>query len=57
MKVELRTEPRKQRLKRKRRAWPQWLRSKHLIRWLFVLGPLVYRIYKVVSTVLKDDGG
>ena len=46
------TEPRKRRLKRKQRAWPHWLRSKYLIRWLFVIGPFVYRVYKFVLFIL-----
>lgn len=48
------TEPRKQRLKRKKRAWPKWLRSKYLIRWLFFWGPFVYRVIKFL---FGDDDG
>lgn len=51
------TEPRKQRLKRKRRAWPKWLRSKRLIRWLFIGGPFVYRLYKAVLSAFGGDDG
>ncbi len=51
------TEPRKQRLKRKRRAWPIWLRSKHLIRGLYILGPFVYRLYKMARAILGFDDG
>lgn len=51
------TEPRKQRLKRRRRAWPKWLRSKHVIRWLFIGGPFVYRLYKVVVSIFGADDG
>lgn len=57
MKMEFWTEPRKQRLKRKRRAWPRWLRSKRLIRWLFLAGPFVYRIYRMVLSIFVDDDG
>lgn len=49
-------EPRWQRLKRKRGQWPKWLRSKHLIRWLFVLGPLVFRLIRIFRN-LFDYGG
>jgi hypothetical protein len=57
MEMEPWTEPRKQRLKRKRRAWPKWLRSKQLVRWLFVAGPFAYRIYKMVFSIFSSDDG
>lgn len=50
-------EPRRQRLKRFKKAWPKWLRSKHLIRWLFYLGPPVYRIVRAVRALLDSEGG
>jgi hypothetical protein len=51
------TEPRRQRLKRIKKAWPRWLRSKHLVRWLFYLGPLVYRIVRAIRALLNSEGG
>lgn len=50
-------EPRRQRLKRTKKAWPKWLRSKHLIRWLFYIGPLIYRVVRVVRAWLDSGGG
>ena len=57
MKIGPLTEPRKRRLKRKRQAWPKWLRSKLLIRWLFIGGAFVYRLCKAVLSVFGDDDG
>ena len=51
------TEPRRQRLKRIKRAWPLWLRSKRLIRWLFYVGPLIYRIFRAVRMLFNTEGG
>lgn len=50
-------EPRRQRLKPVKKAWPKRLRSKYLIRWLFYLGPLVYRIVRAARALLDSDGG
>jgi hypothetical protein len=50
-------EPRRRRLKRERTAWPKWLRSRHLVRWLFILGPLVYRILRTVRMLFSTDDG
>ena len=51
------TEPRKRRLKRTRRAWPKWLRSKSLIRWLFIGGSFVHRLYKMALSIFGGDDG
>lgn len=51
------SEPRRQRLKRERRTWPMWLRSKHLIRWLIIFGPHVYRFWRFVYSLwIAKDG-
>ena len=55
MQMDSRTEPRERRLKRRRRAWPKWLRSKHILRWLFIGGPFVYRVYKAIVSALGLD--
>lgn len=50
-------ESRRQRLKRIKKAWPKWLRSKYLIRWLFYLGPLVYRFVSAIRAFFDSEGG
>jgi hypothetical protein len=49
-------EPRRRRLKRKRERWPKWLRSKHLIRWLYILGPLIFRLVRMFRSLFGPDG-
>jgi hypothetical protein len=48
-------ESRRRRLKRKGMRWPKWLRSKFLIRWLFILGPLVYRAVRMFRMLFGPD--
>lgn len=51
------SETQRRRLKRGRGAWPKWLRSKHLIRWLFYLGPLIYRIARLARMIFGPEDG
>ena len=51
-------EERRQRLKRRGKRWPKWLRSGKLLRWLFLSGPLIFRILRTVLSILgKDENG
>lgn len=50
-------EPRRRRLKRRRRVWPKWLRSKHLIRWLMIFGPHAYRLWRLVNSLRGTEDG
>lgn len=50
-------EPRRRRLKRMGRAWPRWLRSEHIIRWLIILGPHIYRLWKMVHSIVRPEDG
>lgn len=41
-------ERRQRRSRWKQRKWPKWVRSKRLIRWLFLGGAFVYRLWRLV---------
>ena len=41
------TERQQQQSKRKKMRWPKWLRGRFLIRWLFILGPFAFRIWRL----------
>lgn len=50
------TEPREQRLRRKRWAMPKWL-LKLIIRWAFRLGPLIYRLWRFFRSMTGAEDG
>jgi len=50
------TEPRLKQQKRRRWRLPKWFLSK-LIRWLLILGPLIYRLWRLVSRLFGTDSG
>ena len=56
MRNDLDTEPRAQRLKRTKRRWPKWLRSR-VVRWALILGPLALRVWRLLRDIRGSDGG
>lgn len=48
-------ESRRRRLKRNRRRWPKWLRSRHLIRGLYIIGPLIFQLVRTIRAVFGPD--
>jgi hypothetical protein len=51
------TEQRQRQSKRRRRKWPKWLRSQLLIRLLFTLAPMIYRIVRLLRDLTGLDDG
>lgn len=47
----LETEQQQRRLKKKRKRWPKWLRTPFLIRWVFLLGPILFRLWRLYQAV------
>lgn len=44
------TERQRRQPKRKKKQWPKWLRKRFLIRWLFLLGPILFRLWRLFHT-------